>query len=75
MTPSWLSMNLNMVGLTGLALTPRQELTWKLCFLISETGLAEESKALSVLLLNFGEKFKLPIQAFLLKINPIPFSR
>ena len=75
MTPSWLSMNLNMVSLTGLALTPRQKLTWKLCFLFSEIGLAEESKALSVLLLNFGEKFKLPIQAFLLKINPIPFPR
>lgn len=75
MTPSWLSMNLNTVSLTGLALTPRQKLTWKLCFLLSEIGLAEESKALSVLLLNFGEKFKLPIQAFILKINPIPFPR
>ena len=68
-------MNLNTVSLTGLALTPRQKLTWKLCFLLSEIGLAEESKALSVLLLNFGEKFKLPIQAFILKINPIPFPR
>lgn len=75
MTPSWLSMNLNTVSLTGLALTPRQKLTWKLCFLLSEIGLAEESKALSVLLLNFGEKFKLPIQVFILKINPIPFPR
>lgn len=75
MTPSWLSVNLNTVSLTGLALTPRQKLTWKLCFLLSEIGLAEESKALSVLLLNFGEKFKLPIQAFILKINPIPFPR
>lgn len=66
MTPSWLSMNLNMVGLTGLALTPRQELTWKLCFLLPEIGLAEESKALSVLLLNFG-KIQAANSGFLIK--------
>lgn len=43
MTPSWLSMNLNMVGLTGLALTPRQELTCgSFVFFLSEIGLAEE---------------------------------
>lgn len=69
-------MNLNIFGDLGLALTSRQKLTYKLCIiLITEIRPAVECKSLLVLLLNFGEKCKLPSQPFLLKINPNPLSR